>query len=121
MIEGGGNISVGEAEGLVGVVAVQEERAVGCLAVARRPDLPGAVERACLALDEESVACAALRLSERSIPPVAAQIGGRVDVEDRGAWTGLRADNSRRKPLGGVVAKARPGDPGIGLGIVRTA
>src|SRR6476646_5566959 len=89
-VEGGGDIAIGEIERGIGVLAVEQERAISRLAVARRPDLPGAIERARLALDEQSRAPIRIRV-ERSVPAIGRQISCRVDVEN-GGRAGLRCN-----------------------------
>ena len=46
------NVRISEIERLLGVLVPEEERAERRLAIARRPDCPGVIERAGLALDE---------------------------------------------------------------------
>jgi hypothetical protein len=89
LVEGRDYVRIGEVERLVGVVALEQERAERRLPIARRPDVAEAAERARLALNEEfrlaSGFAAFLAVADRRVPPVPFQIGGWVDVEDGGA------------------------------------
>ena len=83
-VECGADIAIGEVERLLRVVALQEERAECRLAIARRPDLARAVERARLALDEQPGAELGIAAGlDRRVPAVALEIGRWMDVEDR--------------------------------------
>ena len=53
LVERRRDVAIGEVERRLGILAVEQERAVRRLPVSRRPDLAGAVECACLALDEQ--------------------------------------------------------------------
>src|SRR3954452_21105262 len=102
-VERGRNIAVGEIERLLRVLALQQKRAERRLAIARRPHLAGRGEGARLALDEE--AGAEFRVAtglERRVPPVAIEIGRRMDVEDRRAATG-RWRHAVRQPQRWIV------------------
>src|SRR5918993_4217934 len=123
LVERRGNVRISEIEGFLGVLVPEEERAERRLAIARRPDRPGVIESAGLALYEQQVPVIALAMTrKRCIPPVALEIGRRVDVEDR---SGLSEAPRRRStcgfPVGGIVGPVdpRPRQPAFHLRIVR--
>src|ERR671912_107534 len=123
LVERRGNVRISEIERLLGVLVPEEERAERRLAIARRPDRPGVIESAGLALYEQQVPVIALAMTrKRCIPPIALEIGRRVDVEDR---SGLSEASRRRStcgfPVGGIVGpvEARPRQPAFHLRIVR--
>src|SRR5690348_11282278 len=83
LVEGRRDVAVGKLERLLRILALEQERAVGRLAIARRPDLPRAVKRARLALHEEvgpELGIAAR--VERRVPAVGLEVRRRVNVED---------------------------------------
>ena len=85
LFEGRAHIAIGEVERLLGIGAAQQERAVSGLAVARRPGLGDVAEGARLGLEEEGLARIGIpaRRLQRSVPAVALEIGGRVNIEQR--------------------------------------
>jgi hypothetical protein len=115
-----GDIQISEVERLVRVLCLQEKSAIGCLSVSWGPHVAGAVEGTRLALREELIAPAALRLIGWCIPAVALQIGRGMDVKD-GRCAGLSARNTLGKPLGGIVRNVRARDPRVRLHIVGSA
>src|SRR5947208_1729694 len=81
-VEGRGNVAIGKIERRRRVTAVEQERAIGRLAVARRPHLTDAVERAGLALDEQVGAELGVAAGlKRRVPAVGQQIRRRVNIE----------------------------------------
>src|SRR4030095_17004316 len=77
LVEGAGDIAIGKVERLIGILAVEQEGAIGLLPVSARPDLRDLVEGARLAADEEARAVLAVAVVERRVPAVALEIGGR--------------------------------------------
>ena len=63
LVERRGDVRISEIERLLGVLVLEEERAEGGLAIAGRPDRPGVVEGAGLALDEQPVPVIALAMT----------------------------------------------------------
>src|SRR5205814_797382 len=85
-IEGGRHVVVSNVQSLLRVITLEQERAERRLAVAWGPDLPGGIEGARLALNEQARAELGVAPGlQRRVPPVAFEIGRGMDIKDRRA------------------------------------
>ena len=110
-----------EIEGLLRIIALQQECAVRRLTVFRRPHLSCLGESARLALREQG--CAEGRIAdivERCVPAIAFEIGRRMDVED--CRTAARTlGHAVGQPVRGIIGKPGPRNPARRLRIIRPA